>query len=1484
LYNAGNQPVDLSGYYITDNRNNVEKWAIPSGVSIPANGYLLFWADGKDKIPGDQDSITYTNTTNITIADYHLSFKLSSEGEFIGLYSPHLNSVDTVSYGKQAANISFGRKVNPPYDFAFLAEPTPLQQNANSAASNYVATKDPTFSIHGGRYPNAQLLTINHSSPNVQIYYTTDGSIPSSNNSNLYTSPLNISFTQTIRCKAFINNQLPSNTSTQTYLINENITLPTLAISTNHAELWSFDFGIFQKSLKNRAVPISIEYFNPSGNKEFGFDAGMKIFGTTIYQLQQKPMAIQIKGKYGTDFLSYQLFDNKKLFNFKNFSLRNGGNDNGQTLFTDGLITSLVANKMDIDYQAYQPTLVFINGQYWGVYNIREKLNDDYLATNNSLNPSHLTILENNAEINVGDNDEYNGLLNFVRNNDLSLPANYNVLKANLDINEYINYKITKMYMGYWLADLNNKYWKGSSPHEKWRWILFDLEHSFGKNGSDDCHENTLVKISTLNDTLPEWSTILLTKLMDNSSFKNEFIQRSASYLNTLFKTETVLNTIDSLSTKLAPEMPRHISKWSSDPFAIPSIGSWHSNITILKSYAQCRPNEVRKHIMERFSIADTFQVSIQIPAEDTGKIFINNVQIMDTLFTGTYFSNIPLTLRAVPGFGYQFTEWLNITPNDTLSLTLTQDTILKPVFNANPTENILPTHISSNTLITQLESPYLAMSDLIVDSNVTLTLAPGAEIRMADETNIIVYGSLITNGTELNKAIIRSNPHEKARRPCYNTTPRWGALNIHEATDTSRLSNLILSNTSFGKNRLIHKAGISAYKSNVLIDSIEIKDAYQPFYSEYGSVSIQNSILNTHLSTDVIHVKYADSVLVKNCTIKGNDAEDTDAIDFDGVNNGAIINNKIYNFFGYNSDGIDLGENSMNILIAKNKIFNCADKGISIGQGSTANVAHNVIYNCSQGLGIKDSNSFANIDHNTFFQNDYAIASFEKNLAQGGGNVVIQNSILAGSHFSSYFVDEISTLNIAYSLSNTEDLTNLGTGIVFDAPQFANAGLRNFELKTTSPCIDTGNPLSLLDSNNTITDMGAYYTHIPDTMNTIIINEINYKSLSTLNSEDWIELYNYGNNVVDLSGWNFTNKNATNVYTFEENLYLLPHHFLILCNDTNLFNDQYANTFQSVGNFSFNLESTDQLKLFNADMELIYFISYSNKTLWSDQANGKGCTLELDATHIDYSVPFNWHQSNITQGTPGEYNSEPNPLRNLFINEFMANNTQTYSLDDETYEDWIEIYNGNSNSIDIGGLFLTDDFQKKSLWQIPRGRPDSTTIPPNGHLVLLADKHPFKGVLHLNFKLDRDGDQIGLSQLIERDEILLDSTNFSIQKENITFGRFPDGSSNWNALYPTPNSSNVLFESFSLTNLTIYPNPSRNYLNIAIKNAMEHKVSIELYNSSGQLILKKKFKYLFNKTIQRFDLSTISNGSYLLKVISKDEIIVKKIIKVPVK
>lgn len=326
----------------------------------------------------------------------------------------------------------------------------------------------------------------------------------------------------------------------------------------------------------------------------------------------------------------------------------------------------------------------------------------------------------------------------------------------------------------------------------------------------------------------------------------------------------------------------------------------------------------------------------------------------------------------------------------------------------------------------------------------------------------------------------------------------------------------------------------------------------------------LERSSIKCDFVCDFINVKGGEA-LIKNNIFYGSNAQDTDAIDLDNVSDGIVKNNKIYHFNGYNSDGIDIGEEAENILIESNLIYHAYDKGISVGQSSSTIISKNVIIGSNHGVAIKD-NSESYIINNTFFKNDTAISSFEKNDGAGGGSVIIVNTILSNSLFTSVYKDEVSNLSIRYSLSDTEIID--GTGNIFSGPLFIDSNIYNLELNPGSPCINAGDPEIEYDNDGSISDIGAYYNYdsidYPFNFVSELINQLKINELLAVNNssnedeygefDDWIELYNPTTQELNLSGLYLTDNldNLTKWQFSPSDQYILPNEYVLIWCDKN--------------------------------------------------------------------------------------------------------------------------------------------------------------------------------------------------------------------------------------------------------------------------------------------------------------------------------------------
>ncbi|MBI1931025.1 MAG: CotH kinase family protein [Ignavibacteriales bacterium] len=1488
IYNDENYDVDLTGYYLTDDLKNPTRWKIPAETVINAKGFLRFWADGFDNFPGQTYKRSYYPFDYFTTKYYHLNFKLGRSNEEIGIFNPDTLVVDSITFNLQLQNVSMGRKPDGSSNWFYFGEPTPNSSNSTEGILNTNYSAEPTISLESGVYNSAQNITVTSPNINAVIKYTLDGSDPISSSAD-YTNPIIIDKNTVLKVRAYNPNNLPSNIISKSYFINDTFSIPIISLSTAPNNLFNNSFGIYNNNFKEREIPISIELIEPNGNMGFNLNAGLRLTGQASLFYPQKSFTISADKKYGSEEIDYKIFKERNNIIFNSIYLRNSGvPDNRSTFFRDALQHSLLINKIDIDCQAYKPSIVFINGNYWGIYNIREKIDNNYLFALHNVNPDNIDLLEYNGtsvpEIMEGDAENYNSFYSFIENSDLTVEQNYNTIKNWMDIDEYINYQIGEIFYDnvFW-PEQNMRMWREKKDGAKWRWILHDLDFGFGmQNQRSIGYANNSLKLATSNKinnefTPPLWSTLIFRKLLSNNEFKIKFIQRFSSYLNSIFHQDTVLSKINELQNVIAPEMSRHINRWRNGEFyygnPIQNFSEWLNNVNVMKEFAQKRQGFQRQHIIDYFNLSGTAIVNLKFNNEFSGSVQINDVESIGHNSSNTFFKDIPIELKAVPNVGYKFVKWIGvpteIAGQNPLSILLTSDSLNVSAEFESITVNTIENLISVNTTLTFSNSPYYALGNIVVDSNVTLSIESGVEILLPDNSKILVNGNLIINGTEENPVIIRPNESSKI----------WGALCIVNSTDSSIIKNLKIIGATKGFDYSRDRAAISTFNSNVHFEGITVDNVQAPIFSQYGNITIKNSKLYTEYSGDLINIKKATYASVENCELIGNDQFDSDGIDFDEISSGLIRNNKIYNVYGFNSDAIDLGEGAKNILIENNIIYNINDKGVSIGNGSSGIIKNNVIANCGMGVGIKDHNSYGYIQNNTFYGNQYGIACFEKNIGEGGGTADVINCIIADSKTSSILVDEISEINISFSLSNTEILT--GTNNLNADPKFIN----DLFLSINSPAINSGDPNSTYDPDGSISDIGAH----PFDQNRqidLIINEIHYHPL---NGDDhkFLEVYNRSKFSLNLN--NFKISGDIN-YTFENETIASGEYFIIAKNK-NLYEGNNYKVFQwQSGDLK---NSLGNVLLWDNKDNVIDFVNYDGKFWWPEEANGKGPSLELQNTSFENMSAQNWKGSGKNGGTPGKSNNSV-IFENIFINEFLTSNDSLTKDENNEFDDWIEIFNNNDFPMNIAGMYITDNFNNPCKLQISFNSSETTTIPAKKHILLWADEQAGQGILHLNFKLDKSGEQIGLVQVIDNDTVFVDSLTYRTQSTNISYGRYPDGTDNWKFInVPTPNDSNkiitnineenILPTSFSLSQN--YPNPFNptTVIEYAIPNLETGNIpllQLKVFDLLGREVItlvNQKQKSGIYKV--EFDASKLSSGVYLYQLKSGSFLQTKKMI-----
>ena len=1469
LYNPTGSPVDLSGWYLSDNPENPDKWELPAGTVVDPDGFLVLWADGRDLVPGQTAYVEFTEIEEIICQEFHLNFRINREQEEVLLYNPDLELVDSVYLFNQERDYSYGRDPGNPGVWCYLGEPTPGAENSYHTSLLFDPSGKPVFSVAGGLYPGVLTVELGPAGEHSVIRYTTDGSEPGSQ-SPAYSEPLQVLFSKVIKARMFEAGKLPGEVVTESYIIGKDTDLPVISMSTDHWNLWDFRFGLYQKNLKKREVFAHLEYFDENGNKEFHINAGIQLFGSQVFLFDQKPFSIFFRKRYGQNTLNYRLFENRDHTVYRSLVLRNGGNDNSFTMFRDGLGAALVENQVDIDYQSYRPVVVYMNGQYWGIFNLREKLNNDYLEANHGINPGYLDIIEDSLRVNNGDANHYSDLIRYVDQHDLSQPEHFEAVSGKIDMDEFINYMSYKIYGGYIQWQVNNKYWRERTRDSPWRWIAFDLEHCFAGPGSDTYDGNTLLTTLEPGSGPIEWSTLLFRKLMVNEDFRARFIQRTALFLNTLFSEERVVGIIDSLKNRIGNEMEDHITRWGSPV----SLSVWNQNIDLLKEFASNRKDFMFRHLMEYFQVPDTSRLTIR--CSEGGKVVVCSSYILaEDSVTFNMFDQVPLSLEAMPEPGYRFSGWNGSGSDQYIDLVLSNDTSMYAMFEKTG-YNLLPDTVRGSLILIDTLHPYYATASVVIPPGDSLIVREGVKVFLTPHSSLVNYGSLQVLGTGSRPVTFDTNPHVTGA--FYTSdTPKWGGLIIH-SPDTTRIFHAILENASSGSHLGNFKGAIHAENSILLLKGITIEGPPNPVYCYHSHVIIDSCRLSSRGTGDLINLRACDHPVIRNNDLKGNFYEDTDAIDLDSVNHALVEGNFIYSFFGINSDGIDLGEGSKGTLIRNNRIFSCSDKGISVGQSSETVATNNLIVDCNQGFGIKDFGSFARINQNTLYNNRIGIACFEKNAGNGGGAAQVENTIISNPVDQSVFVDELSSLTLSYCLSDRDTL--LGYNNLSDSPMFAAASDHNFYLNSGSPCIDRGTP-NQQDPDGTRADIGAYIAENGTDIYPVMISEINFNAHGTFDPGDWIELYNSGSQPVDLTGWTMKGENPEDEYAFPDNLFLQPGGYLVIAEHADSVALLHGGGLNPAGNFNFGLNRGGEvIKLYNKDYQLVHSLRYGSEVPWPDGPDGKGATLELYTGETDNSDPVSWHASYGLGGTPGARNSETTPVTGLYINEFMAKNDLAFADPYGEYDDWIEVYNSNDFPVSLGGLNFLAGSTDERLWMVPLYDDSATTIEAHDFVLFWADKDPEQGILHMDFNLRASGGSIGLAQVIDRHIHEIDRIDYNEQPADIAFGRYPDGAMLLTDLTKTPGTSNIMSgvpgSNVEPLGLSIYPNPADHYLTIE-HHDLDRPALGELRNLNGQIIMQF---ILMPGEQARMDVSGIVAGIYVIRistssVISSDKIII---------
>lgn len=655
IYNNSEESISLDGFSFTDDISEPYKWVLEHG-EIGPEGFLVVFASGKDRQDGE----------------LHTSFGLDSDGEALWMLDGDGGIVDFVHFGDMTTGKTFGRLTDGQL-YMILERPTPgSTNNVNDAVySNYPA----------GFYEEAFNVELS-SFMGEEIRYTLDGSKPTID-SPIYGTPLEISnrddepnhLTEYIttpqdwdtnyhmwespeelidkcvvlRFCSMRDGESVSKIETRSYFIEDDFPLPVISIAGEEAGFFSTDSGIYVPGDSYDAdVPwatgnyffrgkdwereIHLEIFDEEGSLGLSTDCGVRIHGGYSRICAQKSLKFYARDEYGDRKFDYQLLPQSENDEYKRFIIRTTMADWGETAIMDD-VAHEVCRDLDFPKQNSRPAVLFINGEYWGIHSIKDRIDRHFLEYAEGADSDSVNIVSSGQSqiAYEGVIDDYVEVLDFIDNHDLADDFNYEYVKSKLDISNYIDYSVAQMFLANYDWPGNNiKLWNHRDNSGKWRWIFYDLDAAFNNplyNMLEHC---------TLNDPDVKWpnsevSTFLFRNLLKNEGFTNRFLERYTEILYTKLTRSVMLTKTFEIKNTYGLEMPRHIDRWGYPN----NMNAWEEDINEkISDFIELRHCEVEDHIKAFFNLKEwgfdcdnTPDIGgiILAPNPNTGRFYILN-------------------------------------------------------------------------------------------------------------------------------------------------------------------------------------------------------------------------------------------------------------------------------------------------------------------------------------------------------------------------------------------------------------------------------------------------------------------------------------------------------------------------------------------------------------------------------------------------------------------------------------------------------------------------------------------------------------------------------------------------------------------------------------------------------------------------------------------------------------------------------------------
>lgn len=651
LYNTSGSAVDISGYYLSDKSGNMLKWPVPAGTTIGPNAYQMVYCSKRDQAIG---------------GELHTSFTLSqTKGEWIVLSNNLGNVVDSLKMIHMTkSDHSVGRSTDAATDWKLFTSPTP---NATNTGAVDFYTPKPVMDLAPGFYTGGQTVTITCPDAGATIYYTLDGSTPNAG-STVYSGPITISATTVVRAFAEGTN-LPSFNETNTYFIDVTHTLPVLSVCSNEI----YDLIANGNGWGGNYIG-AVELFWEDGSFIDEGEGDYNKHGNDSWAYDQRGFDLIMRDEFGYNGdIEHQIFPEKTRNEFQRLIIKAAANDNYP--FEDGahirdafVHTLSDRAKLKMNERTWKPCIVYLNGEYWGVYEMREKVDDhDFTKTYYDQDKFDLYFLKTWG----GTWQEYGGapaqtewdnLVAFILGNDCAEPANWIQVDTLLNWKSLCDYFVLNSYIVSqdWL-NWNTAWWRGTNEagdKTKWRYVLWDMDASFGHYVNYTGIPDPTANADPCNaEGLPnpggQGHTDILMKLMaDTAIVEQYYIARYIDLVNTHFSCPSMNALLDSMINEIQPEMQAQVNRWGG------TYAGWEAAVQELRDFIDARCLALQQGLIDCYNLEGPYDVTFDVTPAGAGEIKVNSIWVNSFPWTGSYYGGIETNTIARAYPGYEFDYW----------------------------------------------------------------------------------------------------------------------------------------------------------------------------------------------------------------------------------------------------------------------------------------------------------------------------------------------------------------------------------------------------------------------------------------------------------------------------------------------------------------------------------------------------------------------------------------------------------------------------------------------------------------------------------------------------------------------------------------------------------------------------------------------------------------------------------------------------------